>query len=92
MNENLFQMVGNQTRAHLIVCLSHGESTVTVLHARCKLSQSALSQHLAKLRSSGCVKARRDGQKIYYRLTDKRVGSLCKRLIELATDVKCVRE
>ncbi|MES1197198.1 MAG: metalloregulator ArsR/SmtB family transcription factor [Pseudomonadota bacterium] len=37
------------------------------------LSQSALSQHLARLREDGLVETRRDGVSIYYRLTDDRV-------------------
>ena len=40
------------------------------------LSQSALSQHLARLRRDGMVKTRRDAQKIYYSLSDPRVSHL----------------
>ena len=36
------------------------------------LSQSALSQHLAKLRDEGLVATRREGQTIHYRLSDPR--------------------
>jgi DNA-binding transcriptional ArsR family regulator len=45
------------------------------------LAQSALSQHLAKLRAHGLVATRREGQNIYYRLASptaqKLVGALC---------------
>jgi DNA-binding transcriptional ArsR family regulator len=45
------------------------------------LAQSALSQHLAKLRAQGLVATRREGQNIYYRLANptaqKLVGALC---------------
>jgi len=35
-----------------------------------ELSQSALSQHLARLRSAGMVKTRRESQTIYYTIDD----------------------
>lgn len=37
------------------------------------LSQSALSQHLAKLRAKGLVSTRRDAQVIYYSVKSDRV-------------------
>jgi ArsR family transcriptional regulator, virulence genes transcriptional regulator len=37
-----------------------------------ELSQSALSQHLSKLRADGLVAFRRDAQTLHYRVTDKR--------------------
>lgn len=53
----------------MILCqLSTGEKTVGVLEALVGLRQSALSQHLAKLRREGLVKTRREGQHIYYSL------------------------
>jgi DNA-binding transcriptional ArsR family regulator len=43
--------------------------SVNNLATRVNLSQSALSQHLAKLRNLNLVETRRDGQTIYYRAT-----------------------
>ncbi len=40
------------------------------------LSQSALSQHLAKLREHNVVTTRREAQNIYYSLADGRVRRL----------------
>jgi DNA-binding transcriptional ArsR family regulator len=55
--------------------------SVTELGEHVSLSQSALSQHLAKLRAEGLVATRRDAQTIYYRLEDpiaeRLVGVLC---------------
>ena len=53
----------------LILCeLNNGERTVSALEAVVPLSQSALSQHLAKLRDYGIVSTRREAQSIYYSL------------------------
>ena len=68
----------------VILCeLNNRESSVSELEAVVGLSQSALSQHLAKLRDSGVVATRRDAQTIYYSLADPRVASLMKVLHEL---------
>ena len=53
------------------------------LKAVVPLSQSALSQHLAKLREYGVVSTRRESQSIYYSLADPRVASLIGTLYEL---------
>ena len=47
------------------------------------LSQSALSQHLAKMREEGIVTFRRDGQTLWYRIADPRVESCSRRCIAL---------
>ena len=53
-----------------------GEANVTTLAAAARLSQSALSQHLAKLRAEGLVAFRREGQTLWYRIADPRVEEL----------------
>lgn len=55
-----------------VVCLLVGdELTVSQLNDHLPdLSQSALSQHLARLRSEGVVETRRESQQIWYRLVD----------------------
>ena len=57
----------------MILChlVEHGESSVSAIRATVGLSQSALSQHLARLREAGLVATRRDGQAIHYRLADE---------------------
>jgi len=58
-------------RRLMIVCeLLQGERSVGALESVVGLSQSALSQHLAKLRRSRMVKTRRESQTIYYSLAD----------------------
>jgi len=60
----------------LVLCelLQAEELSVGELAERVRLSQSALSQHLARLRAEGLVETRRESQVIHYRLSrDKRV-------------------
>ena len=59
-----------------------GEATVGELQRAVGLGQSALSQHLAKLRAQGLVATRRDGQSIHYRLVDEQTKLIMMALYE----------
>ena len=65
-------------RRLLILCklVENGEATVGALAEEVGLSQSALSQHLARMREEGIVAFRRDAQTLWYRIGDPRVVSL----------------
>jgi DNA-binding transcriptional ArsR family regulator len=69
----LLKLLGNEKRL-LILCLlaARDEMTVGELVGVVKLSQSALSQHLGKLRADGLVAFRRNSQTLHYRVADKR--------------------
>ena len=66
----LLKLLANEQRLTVLCRLSGEEMSVTELGEYVNLSQSALSQHLAKLRADGLVATRRDAQTIYYRLSD----------------------
>ena len=67
---NLLKGLANESRLMIVCVLAEGEMSVGQLNRRIKLSQSALSQHLAVLREQGMVQTRRESQTIYYRLAD----------------------
>lgn len=77
----LLKLLANEQRLTVLCRLSGAEMSVTELGQHVNLSQSALSQHLAKLRADGLVATRRDAQTIYYRLSDpiaqRLIGVLC---------------
>ena len=65
----------------MLVCrLSEGEKSVGELQDFVKLSQSAVSQHLALLREHKLVATRRDGQSVYYRLSSGEAAAVIKTL------------
>lgn len=64
----LLKQLANEKRLMILCALVEGEQSVGALNASVPLSQSALSQHLARLREAGLVSTRRDGQLIYYAL------------------------
>lgn len=62
----LLSVMGNAKRLAILEHLLQGEMSVNAIADVVGLSQSALSQHLAKLRSHRLVETRRDRQMIYY--------------------------
>jgi ArsR family transcriptional regulator, virulence genes transcriptional regulator len=69
----LLKMLANEKRLLILCFLAvRGEMTVGELVGVVKLSQSALSQHLAKLRADGLVEFRRTSQTLHYRVADQR--------------------
>ncbi|MBN8818410.1 MAG: helix-turn-helix transcriptional regulator [Sphingomonas sp.] len=72
----LLKLVANEQRLLLLCRLREGEASVGELVGLCNLSQSSVSQHLAKMREGGILQTRRDAQTIYYRLTDPHVEAL----------------
>ncbi len=83
--EELLKALANSHRLMILCELKDGERSVSALERVVPLAQSALSQHLAKLREGGFVTTRREAQTIYYRLADARVA----RLIEVLHELFC---
>lgn len=79
----MLRALGHGARLKVLCELVGGERSAGELVKAAGLSQSALSQHLAKLRKEGIVETRRDGQTIYYRLADPAVARVLDVLHEL---------
>ncbi|RED13069.1 ArsR/SmtB family transcription factor [Pontivivens insulae] len=76
------KLMGNPARLLILCQLAEGEQSVGALLSRLNLSQSALSQHLAKLRAAGLVATRRDGLVIHYRIADAKTLQVMQALYE----------
>lgn len=81
----LLGLLANGRRLHILCELLDGERSVSALEAEVGLSQSALSQHLAKLREGAIVTTRREAQTIYYSIADARV----RRILDVLADIYC---
>ncbi|WP_028669663.1 ArsR/SmtB family transcription factor [Saccharospirillum impatiens] len=64
----LLKALSNECRLLILCNLLDGEKSVSELNMRIDLSQSALSQHLARLRRDHLVKVRKQAQTVYYRI------------------------
>lgn len=67
----MLKAIANDNRLLILCQLVDGEATVGELGGRLDLSQSALSQHLARLRRDGLVRTRRQAQTIRYALASE---------------------
>ncbi|OCJ66502.1 hypothetical protein A6U97_26010 [Agrobacterium tumefaciens] len=65
----LLASLGNYKRLTILYLLTTRELAVGALAIEVELSQSALSQHLARLRNQGLVVTRREAQTVYYSCT-----------------------
>ena len=72
----LLKALGHEARLMVLCQLLDGEHSAGALQDAAGLSQSALSQHLARLREEDLVATRREAQTIYYRLKDPNVTRL----------------
>jgi ArsR family transcriptional regulator len=75
-------LVANPKRLLILCELATGEKSVGALQAKVGLGQSALSQHLARLREAGVVTTRREAQTIHYRIGDPEIETLMSALYD----------
>lgn len=76
-------VMANEQRLRVLDILTRGEMPVGALADMIGLSQSALSQHLSKLRSAQMVRTRRDAQTVYYTVNSENV----RRMLALLEDI-----
>ena len=83
---SLLKLLANENRLLILCRLAlKGEMPVNELVAAVGLSQSALSQHLAKMREEGLLATRREAQTVFYRMADENAA----RLLMLLKDIYC---
>ena len=62
--------LAHRDRLKLLCCLVEAELSVSELEQQVGISQSAMSQHLLRLKSEGILSSRRDGRQIFYSIAD----------------------
>ena len=63
----VFRALADPTRRAVFERLAAGETHVAALTIGLSVSQPAVSQHLAALKTAGLVRERREGRRTYYR-------------------------
>ena len=83
---SLLKLLANENRLLILCRLAQvKEMSVNDMAKAVGLSQSALSQHLAKMREDGLLGTRREAQTVFYRLADRNAG----RLLKLLKSIYC---
>jgi len=72
----VFRMLADATRVHLLWALIDQELAVSELAEQVGKPTPSVSQHLAKLRMARLVATRREGVQIFYRLENDHVAQL----------------
>jgi DNA-binding transcriptional ArsR family regulator len=73
LHADVCKTISNPNRQAILDMMRSGEITVTELVNKTGISQANLSQHLAILRSKGVVNTRRDGNNIYYSISNMKI-------------------
>ena len=82
----LLKLLANENRLLILCRLAMAdEMSVSELVEAVGLSQSALSQHLAKMREEGLLGTRREAQTVFYRIADPNVA----RVLTLLKSIYC---
>jgi DNA-binding transcriptional ArsR family regulator len=79
----LLKSLSNESRLLILCNLISGEKCVGELNDRIPLSQSALSQHLARLRNDNMVKIRKEAQTVYYSIASPQAEAIISVLYNL---------
>ncbi len=87
--ENFLKALANRHRLMILCELHKGETGVSALQKALGLTQSSLSQHLARLREDELVTTRRESQAIFYSLADTNVSRTITLLYELFCADEC---
>ena len=85
---DLLKLLGHPDRLMVLCQLKFGEQSVGELSKNLGIKQSPLSQHLARMRHEGVVKARRDAQTMFYSIADPKVAQV----ITVLYDLYCTQD
>ena len=72
-----FRVLGDPMRVRLLDQLRDGELSVNELAERLAAGQQNVSKHLALLADAGMLARRKDGNRVYYRISDDGIFDLC---------------
>ena len=62
----------NSKRLKILWCLREGEKSVTTISDETEISLSNVSQHLRIMKDRRIIASRKEGQKIFYRITNEK--------------------
>ena len=74
--ESLLKLLANRFRLQILCALVEGEKSAGEIESMLDISQSAVSQHLARLRDKQVVATERRGQMVFYRLASIEVNAI----------------
>jgi len=86
LHADVCKTLSHPKRLEILSILRHDEMAAGDIVRRMKISKANVSQHLSLMRNAGILEARRDGVKIYYRITSPKVIQACNLMREVLLD------
>jgi len=83
----MLKLVSDPTRFKILRALLHGEHSVNELAEHVGAQSAAVSQHLARLRTAQLVKARRDGNKMFYATDNNHIHTVIEQALSHAAHI-----
>ena len=77
IHADVCKTLANPIRLMILALLTEREMSVSEIVEALSLNLANISQHLGTLRSKNIVKARRQGQMVFYSLTDRDLVGAC---------------
>lgn len=79
----LFKAISHPVRLCILeMLLRNNKSNVTDMQCCIEVSQSTVSQHIAKLRAAGILKGEREGVEIFYSISNEEIKKIIKLILE----------
>jgi DNA-binding transcriptional ArsR family regulator len=91
LHADFCKMIASPRRLMIIELLANKELSVGEIAHALDVSHSNVSQHLRIMRSRHVVESRRDGQTVYYRLTNVRLATVCADIRSILLDGMDIR-
>ncbi len=89
---DIFKEISDSSRIRIFWLLCHCEECVTNISAMVGMSPPAVSHHLARLKKSGLIEARRSGKEVYYKASEDKAAQLLHHMIEDMVEIACPEE
>jgi len=91
-SDNFLKCIVDDNRRNILKFLDTKEKCVCEIINHLNLEQSLISHHLQKLKQCGLVKSRQDGKNIYYRITDKQIAEVIKKIDKISSKIDFHKE
>ncbi len=86
IHADLCKAIAHRTRLMIVALLKDGERSVGELVSGLDISVANASQHLRILRDNHIVQTRKEGQTVFYSLTDPRLPEVCSMIRSILVD------
>jgi DNA-binding transcriptional ArsR family regulator len=86
LHADFCKILSSSKRLMIIQLLAKGEMSVSEIAQALELQHSNVSQHLTVLRSRQVVESHKEGQAVFYRLTNSRLAKVCAEIRSILLD------